>query len=585
MDKKDILQNKLLELAHKAKSLPEFPGCYLMKDSSGNILYIGKAKNLRDRVSSYFCFDIHQNIKTRLLVEKIDSFEFIITMNNVEALVLENNLIKKHRPKYNIALKDDRTFPYILIDYQHDYPTLNFFRKNNAETNSRNSKTPKNSGQEFLGPYPTGSNIGNVIRVLKKIFLLRDCSDIKFKNRSHPCLLFQMHYCSAPCVNKISKSDYQKNLDAAKRFLSGKSLDICKVQEESMLAAAEEENFEWAKIIRDNLKMLEEFLAFGRQKNVEIFETVNNSNIDIVAYCEFQNELDLSIYIVRNGLLLGHKNLHDNFFMESADECAVRLLSKYYLTQIEDLLPDKIITDWNDDISQEFISYCKIKVDRPGRKFQELIALVKKHVLEVQRLRVLRNDGVTNGLSLLQELLGLKKYPDLIECYDIAIFAGSSPTASKVVFEKNSLNKEKYRFYHLEERAEGNNDFKMLEEVFSRRLENIDKDHDKGKDSLPDVFLVDGGQLQVNVLEKILKTKNINIPVVGIIKSRNKGVNKSDERLVLPNRKDSFSLNTTSAKTRELRKILSDLRDEAHRFARKLHHHAEKKRILGSSKR
>ncbi|MBY0414729.1 MAG: excinuclease ABC subunit UvrC [Bdellovibrionales bacterium] len=556
-----------VKLEEKAKILPTKPGCYLMKNRDDQIIYVGKAKNLRSRVTSYFNSSA-KNAKTEILVSHIVDFDFIMTTSDAESFVLENTLIKKHTPKYNIRLKDDKSYPYVVINQNEPYPRLEFIRK-----------VKRGKGMEVFGPFVTGSNVWDVLRILTQSFCLRDCTLTEFRKRKEPCLLYQMHQCSAPCVGKIEAAEYEKDLAFARDMFSGSGNKTLKELERRMILAAENEEFEKAALIRDNLSKLGDFANNFKQENAEHGD---EKNLDIVAYYQGDNEVDISIYMMRNGVLLGHKNF--NFsnldIVEDVEDAVLNYLFQYY-SNTYDSLPQLIITQLSDDgnsmLEAGIVTVDKnIRVRPPQKKYDSFLNLTRDHAFEQQRVRLLHEDSVYVGLNKLKDLLSLKERPVVLECYDVAIFQGSSPTASQIVFHDGKPDKKNYRYYHLEERPEGNNDFAMMRELIIRRSDN---------GSLPDVFIVDGGLGQVNIFKEALKELKIAIPVVGIAKSKNvrtkdgfksEDIKKSEERLVIPGRTNPYFLN----QNRSLFKIIVQMRDEAHRFSRKLHHKEETKRVF-----
>lgn len=562
----EVTQNTI-KLLDKAKLLPTRSGCYLMKNKHDQIIYVGKAKNLRNRVQSYFNSS-EKNPKTEILVSHIIDFEFIITETDAESFVLENNLIKKHSPKYNIRLKDDKSYPYVVINHNEPFPRLEYIRKVKRE-----------KGVEVYGPFVTGSNISEILRILTKILGLRDCTLTEFRKRKEPCLLYQMKQCTAPCVDKISIEEYDRNLKLAVELFANDGNKLVKAIESKMFEASESEEFELAAQIRDYLKTINDFRGNFRQENVELNE---DKNIDIVAFYQGEIEVDISIYMMRNGILLGHKNF--NFsnldIEESLNEQVLNFLFQYYANTF-DSPPDKIITHFSSEENETFelaLSSLdlKIAVREPKQKYDKLLSLTRDHAFEAQRVRLLHEDSVFIGLNKLKDLLGLKERPVVLECYDIAIFQGTSPTASQIVFHDGKADKKNYRYYHLTERPEGNNDFAMMRELIERRSDN---------GNLPDVFIVDGGIGQVNVFKEALKEFKIDIPVIGIAKQKTLrsregfkqvDIKKSEERLIIPGRVNPYFLN----QNRSLFKIIVQMRDEAHRFSRKLHHKAEEKRII-----
>ncbi|MCK6596250.1 MAG: excinuclease ABC subunit UvrC [Bacteriovoracaceae bacterium] len=572
MSKEKNITNTLVKLEEKAKLLPTKSGCYLMKNKNDQIIYVGKAKNLKARVLSYFNLSA-KNPKTEILVSHIVDFDFIMTDTDAEAFVLENNLIKKHAPKYNIRLKDDKSYPYVVINHGEPFARLEYIRK-----------VKRSSKLEVFGPFVTGSNVGEVLRVLTKVLNLRDCSLTEFKKRKEPCLLFQMKQCSAPCVGKISEENYAKDLSLAIDLFKSSGKKVQKYFEQNMFEASEAEEFERAASLRDNLGLLNNFITHFRQENAEMNDV---KNVDVVAFYQGEEEVDISIYMVRNGLLLGHKNFSfSNLDLtEEVEDEVLNFLFQYY-AETFDLLPDVIITQFSNDVNEEFETALKnvqekIQVKSPGNKYQSLLDLTRDHAFEQQRVRLLNQESVYVGLNKLKDLLGLRERPVILECYDIAIFQGKSPTAAQIVFHDGKADKKAYRHYTLQERPEGNNDFAMMKELITRRLDN-------GK--LPDVFIVDGGLGQVNVFREVLKEFNIPIPVVGIAKSKVlKGkesfkqveIKRSEERLIIPERKNPYFLN----QNKSLFKIIIQMRDEAHRFSRRLHHHHETKRVLGKKQK
>lgn len=556
-----------VKLDEKAKLLPTKPGCYLMKNKDDQIIYVGKAKNLRSRVQSYFNGSV-KSPKTDILVSHIVDFDFIMTTSDAESFVLENTLIKKHTPKYNIRLKDDKSYPYVVINNNEPFPRLEFIRR-----------VKRGKGVEVFGPFVTGSNIWDIIRILTQSFSLRDCKLSDFKKRKEPCLLYQMKQCSAPCVQKISAENYEIDLSYARDLFSGSGVKTIRELEKRMVQAAEDEEFEKAALIRDNLTKLIEFANNFKQENAE---HKDERDLDIVAYYQGDIEVDLSIYMMRNGVLLGHKNF--NFsnldIIEGVEDLILNFLFQYY-SETYDSPPELVVTHMSqesNDMLEEALGtlFKNIRVRPPQKKYDSFINLTRDHAFEQQRVRMLHEDSVYVGLNKLKDLLGLRERPVVLECFDVAIFQGTSPTASQIVFHDGKPDKKNYRYYHLEERPEGNNDFAMMKELITRRSDN---------GNLPDVFIVDGGQGQVSMFKEVLREVNIAIPVIGIAKSKvvrskegfkNEDIKKSEERLIIPGRSNPYMLN----QNRSLYKIIVQMRDEAHRFSRKLHHKEEKKRVF-----
>jgi len=557
---------RIMTLLEKAKSLPLKPGCYLMKNHQGKVIYVGKAKKLRARVTTYFQQGA-KSPKTEILVSHIREFEFVLTETEAEALVLENTLIKKHAPKYNIMMRDDKSYPYIVVDFNEPYPRPQYIRR---------FKKRKNC--EVFGPFTHGTNISEILRIITKSFKLRDCNLREFRSRKDPCLLYQIKQCSAPCVDYIDREIYEKDLKLALSFFKGKGIQGFKHLESLMEEHALKEEFEVAAQLRDHIATIEQFMNVSTQKNAEF--AGKETDVDVISYHVGDTEVDLAIYVMRQGTLLGHKNFHflKDDFVDDITEGLCNVIFSYYV-ESHDILPKKVVLEEGQEVLQEAFEKLEelksVKVIRPTKTLKSLLTLATDQAKEYQRVRQLNEDSVYIGLTKLGELLGLRERPKTLECYDVAIFQGSSPTAAQIVFEEGKPDKKRYRHYNLKERPEGNNDFAMMEEVLSRRVEH---------GNLPDVFIVDGGKGQVSSFEKVLLEKGIEIPVCGLAKSKVTGsfkdqdIKRSEERLLIPGRINPYFLN----KNKSLFKIMTQMRDEAHRFSRRLHHKGEKKKLFSS---
>lgn len=564
--------NNLQELLNKANTLPKESGCYLMKNSADEIIYVGKAKNLKNRVTSYFNSS-EKSAKTHVLVKHIKDFDFIVTNSDAESYVLENNLIKDNMPKYNIRLKDDKSYPYVLINKNSSFPRLLYKRR------------PKRSKNiDLYGPYPTGSNISYILRLLTKSFSLRDCSDNEFKSRKTPCILYQMNQCSAPCVDLISPSDYETDLNNALNFLKGERLakKSYEILEQKMLESAKDELFEKAASIRDQLVQLDSFMSTSFKQDVEF---LHEKDMDVISYYVGDKDVDISIYLVRHGNLLGQRNFYFSTLdlFDDIQTEVVQYVLQYY-AQNDEVLPSSIFLSTEDEHSSNFeialnnilAKDKKIQVFNRSDKYKSLENMVQTHAKEAQRVRLENEQSVYVGLNKLKDLLKLKTRPRTLECYDVAIWQGKSPTASQIVFHDGVADKSRYRHYGLTELPEGNNDYAMMREVFERRI--------KYK-NFPDVFVVDGGTGQVNTVKKVLEELRVDIPVVGIAKSKDLKkvpsrveIDKSDERLIIPGRSNPYILK----KNMSLFRIIVQMRDEAHRFSRRLHHKKEHRRTIKS---
>ena len=317
---KELPMKKTEELLEKANSLPQAPGCYLMKDKNGRVIYVGKAKKLKSRVVTYFNQSV-KGLKTEFMVSHVQDFDFIVTRSDAESFVLENNLIKEQSPKYNFRLRDDKSYPYVQVNWNEEFPRLEYVRR-----------PKKAKGKELLGPYPTGSNISMIMRILTKSFGLRDCSLSEFNSRKTPCLLHQMKQCSAPCVGLRSKEEYEGDLGNAIGFFQGpiKAKRTIQKLQERMMNYAENEEYEMAEIIRDNVSLPEEFLEKSHDQRVENLNS--DKNIDVWSYWNGKDEVDISIYMIRSGLLLGQKNFNfvKSELIEELEDEILQKIVQYY---------------------------------------------------------------------------------------------------------------------------------------------------------------------------------------------------------------------------------------------------------------
>ena len=534
-----------------------------MMNQKEEVIYVGKAKNLKNRVSSYFTGSAKYP-KTQILISRIWRIDFMIVENEAEALVLENNLIKKFLPRYNIRLRDDKSYPYVMVVGDEDFPRLEYQRR-----------PRRKKGDQVFGPFVSGSGVSDVVKILTRSFQLRDCTLRDFLSRKEPCLLYQMKQCSAPCVGKISQREYREDLNHALDFFKNKGKRSIDILKRRMIFASEQEAFERAAVIRDAVLKLEKFMEF-QQQNAEIHGGVEDA--DYIAYHIGEFEVDISIYLLRYGVIWGHKNFHFPVvdIIEDFHQVCLSYLLQYY-SSTKESYPQLLVIDLGEDSVKLFadalqrIIEQRIVVEAKRRESEGIIQLTREHARESQRVRMQNQQSVYSGLNKLAELLKMSERPQVLECFDIAIFQGKSPTAAQVVFVDGRPEKSRYRHYHLHERPEGNNDFAMMGELFERRLDRGD---------LPDVFIVDGGRGQVNVVRKVLEELELEIPVLGIAKER-KGASfdsreNRHERLFIPGRLNPYLL----SKNPPLFRLLVQMRDEAHRFSRKLHHKRETKRVI-----
>jgi len=495
--------------------LPSKPGCYLYKKNN-KIIYVGKAKNLKKRVSSYFQKK-DQDPKTKSLVENIEDIDYIVTNSEIEALILENTLIKKHQPKYNINLKDSKQYAYLKITNE-EFPRILTARK-------------KDSNEKYFGPFTSGTSREQIKKILTKSFKIRTCKKLPKKE----CLRYHINLCSAPCINKITKEDYQKNIIAVEKVLSGKSFEIITTLDKSMKNYSKNQNFEKALEIREQIKALE----YIEQK--QNMQRQKNYDEDIINYIEKNDSIYLMLFNIHKGILDNKKKyvfqINPNFLEE--------FILQYYSENIipkELILPKKISDSLLEYLTQKKGSKVNFIIPKQGEK-KVLLELVKKNI-------ELTYFGNQNTLEELKEKLNLDDIPNVIECFDISHLSGTSTVASMVQFRNGIPDKTNYRRFKIRT-VDGIDDFSSIAEVVNRRYKRL-KEENK---LLPDLILIDGGKGQLSSALNELKKLNLKIPIISIA--------KREEEIFAPGR--PFSLNFK--KTESSLKLLQRIRDEAHRFA------------------
>lgn len=544
------------EIKEKVRDFPTQSGVYLMKNLTDKIIYIGKAKNLRNRVRSYFNDSKDHSPKTRLLVQNICEVEYILTKTEVEAFLLEASLIKKHRPKYNIRLRDDKAYPYIRFTWGDEYPRLYLSRK------------VKKDGSLYFGPYTSSFAVQGTIRFLNRTFKIRDCTDAMFKTRNRPCLTHQIGRCTAPCVQYISREDYRDEVEGAKLFLKGQNRKVIKALSEKMMAAAEEEKFEVAARLRDSVQAIKAIL----EKQAVINDT-SEKDQDAVGFFGDERGCLIETVHVRAGRVIGTRphylpHFDPNDASEDPREWLVDFLNQYYE---DNFIPDEVSLplDIGNDLTKLMSEVLKERsgnrvnvrfaTDERGRNLIDMAnENAKAHFLKY----VSKSEEKLRGLDEIKEKLSLPEFPRRIECYDISTFQGSETVASQVVFEEGVPAKEHYRRYKIKT-VEGINDFASMYEVLSRRFT-----HSEYED--PQLIVIDGGKGQLSQAIRILEEiGRKDIPVVGLAKARTESdfqkqeVESTEERFFLPGRQNPVVFKNNA----EALHILTGIRDEAHRFA------------------
>ncbi len=539
----DILQETI-------KLVPEQPGCYLYYNKEGEIIYVGKAKNLKRRVYSYF-HKQHDSAKTTVLVSQIEKLEYIITDSEAESLILESHLIKQHKPKYNILLKDDKKYPYFLIT-DEDFPRIQVVRKKNLNPDKG----------RFYGPYTDLGAMYATLDFLKKLFPLKQCKQPKFSNR--PCLYYHIGKCLAPCQGKVTPEEYQKLIRQVELFLSGKQSELLKQIQAQMQKYAEAEQFEKAAKMRDSYLDLQKTLE--RQKVV--YENTK-LNEDIIAYLYEDGILAIVIMMIREGRLIDKKDF--TYFVDNIDKTEYfETFFRDYYTNLKLEFPDKIVSKDLAEIGQKelyedwlkILSGKKVGINYASRgKYNELYELALKnatHLLEnakLKKMAEIRDDFNEVG-SYLAEKLKLQNFPNRIECYDISHIQGTNTVASMVVFQNGLPKKTAYRKFKIKSTEGKPDDFMSMKEVLTRRLNKLGQP----KWEKPDLIIIDGGKGQLSSVMQIVQEFGIDdIDFVSLA--------KREEEVFLPNQSKSILLPRES----NALYLFQRIRDEAHRFAITFH--------------
>lgn len=534
------------ELEESLKLVPTLPGCYIYYDKNGEIIYVGKAKNLKRRVSSYF-HKKHDRVKVAVLVSKIEKMEYIITDSEVEALILEAHLIKKHKPKYNILLKDDKKYPYFLIT-DEDYPRITVVRKKNINPDKG----------KFYGPYTNSRAMYSTLDFLKKIFPLKQCKTPKFSNR--PCLYYHIGKCMAPCQGKVTPQEYQNIVAQVELFLSGKQTELIKKLKTQMEEYAKNEQYEKAARMRDSYLDLQKTLEHQKV----VYENAR-LNEDIIAVLYEEGIFAVTILLIREGRLIDKKDFTYFVENEDKDEFFKTFFQEYYSTLMLEF-PDKIVSTDLKNIGDkqlyqdwlEIISHKKIKISYgKSKQGRELAQLAQKNVqnlfenARIKKLASIRDDFNEVG-AYLQETLKLTNFPNRIECYDISHIQGTNTVASMVVFYNGMSKKTAYKKFKLKTTEGKPDDFLSMKEVLTRRLSRLgEKNWEK-----PDLIIIDGGKGQLSSVMEVVEEMGITgIDFVSLA--------KREEEVFLPHQSKSIRIPMNS----NAMFLIQRIRDEAHRFA------------------
>ena len=532
-------------LLNKIRNAPKTPGVYLMKDRDGGILYVGKSKDLRSRVNAYFS-GTDSRCMIPFLVSRIHDIDFILTETEKESLILENHLIKKYRPKYNVDFRDDKAYFNIRIDSKDVYPRYQLVRRTQKD------------GAYYFGPYPSSAAAKETLRFLQTVFPLRACSDNELKRRTRPCVEYQIKRCCAPCVGMIDGESYRKLVMDSISFLEGREKKLIRRLKEKMDQAAEALNFEEAAALRDRMSAVQETI----QKQV-IASHVSKDQ-DIWGLHEEGGRMQVCILHVRGGKLLGKRSFPLDALPVPPEEMLSSLIRQYY--DEKPSVPPWILVPMNleDHLAiEEWLrekrgGRVRIYVPRRGSQF-ELLTMAVKNAAQALKADMNAKHDLSENLAVLKEAFRMAKIPARIECFDISHMSGRHPVASMVTFLDGKPWKKGYRHFKIRT-VEGIDDYAMMYEVLKRRYL---------KDAPPpDLLVVDGGRGQLGVALSVLRDLGVRQQdVVGIAKERNEinpgGVSKEEDRFYLPGRKDPVYL---TRKPRALG-IMQHIRDEAHRFA------------------
>ncbi len=549
-------------LQAKLKTLPKQPGCYLFKDAQGGVLYVGKAVNLRQRVRSYFQKSAQHTPKTARMVRKIADLEWIVTDTELEALILECNLIKKYRPPYNVLMRDDKSYPYLCLTVREKFPRLLVTRR------------VRQDGNRYFGPFANSSAVWGVHQLLHRTFPLIPCGKVwDGEPKQRPCLYYHMGRCLAPCAGRANPDEYRQIVQQVALFLEGKGDDLIEQLTAQMEQAAENLEFERAAKLRDQIHALQEVLQ--RQKVVQA-EGVNE---DVIALVKDERGACVQMFFIRNGKLLGQRTF---FLTEGAEENPNAIMNEFLKQYYQDApeVPDKILLPYEITEAQIIAQWLRqkrgrgveIRVPHRGEDAQLLEMAAHNAELALQSLREeleLQSEWLESAILELQEALNLPHPPQRIEAYDISNIQGIAPVGSMVVFEGGQPKKSDYRRFRIKWHPESPDDFAMMQEVITRRLREALSGDEKWR-TLPDLMLIDGGKGQLNAALEAIHALGFEIPAVGLAKRH--------ELIILPNVDEPLELPRHSKALHLLQRI----RDEAHRFALSYHRKLREQRAVKS---
>ena len=549
----------MLDIQEQLKKLPGEPGVYLMKDENDKIIYVGKAISLKNRVRQYFQSSKNHSSKVKSMVKNIKSFEYIITDSELEALILECNLIKKYRPKYNVLLRDDKTYPYIKVTVNEDYPRVLKVRKVLRDK------------AKYFGPYTNVEAVNDTLEVIRNIYPIRTCNvdiDRAIKNNMRPCLNLHIKRCVGPCTGNVSKEEYNKMIEEIILFLSGKEEKLIEILKEKMNKCSMEFNFEEAAIYRDKILNLQEMM---QKQKIDV--STDDVNQDIIAMAYNDEEACVQSFFIRHGKIVGREHFILEGTKDSTKESILgSFVKRFYMNAeyipkeiiIESEIEDQVVMEeWLSNIKGQKVS---IRVPQKGDK-KSLISMVKKNAMEylekfsnLNKRKYERSEG---ALIELAEVLGLEEPPRRIESYDISNIQGVDSIGVMVVFTNGLKDKKEYRRYKIKT-VEGPNDYDSMAEILERRLQ---------KGDFADLILLDGGKGQVSAVQKVFDKYGVNIPLWGMYKDdkhRTKGLISATKE---------FELDKTS----NLYRFVASIQEEVHNYAITYHRSLRNKSLTKSS--
>jgi excinuclease ABC subunit C len=546
-------------LAEKVHRVSIGPGVYLMKDDRDKVIYVGKAMNLRKRLASYFISASPKDIKTGVLISNIIDFETILTATEKEALILESNLIKQYRPRYNVILKDDKRYPSLYLDLKKPFPNIAVVRK------------IKKDGGLYFGPYSSGQAVKETIKIINKTFKMRKCKTRTPPKRTRPCLNFQMGACHGPCCGNISEADYREIVNEVVLFLKGKTPDLIRKMRSDMTASAETHDYEKAAEIRDRIFSLE------RTLEKQVAATTDFMDRDVLALASEGTSV-ITLLTIRGGFLRGTRTFYFDQTLASESELMESFIRQYY----ENLpfIPPEILVSiplGSSLILEEFLGHIKgkkvsIRVPQRGEK-KRLVEMATSNAITSLTDRKTTDAAMDVLLHRLQKRMGLRRFPRHIECFDNSNIMGASPVAAMVAFKYGKPEKSLYRKYNIRD-VEGPDDYASMKEILHRRFRDA-----QSPESLPDLLLVDGGRGQLNIAVEVLRELALtDVFDIAAIAKKDEKKGEFSDKVYKPHRANPINFGNEQ----DLLLFLQRIRDESHRFAVTFHRQKRKASFIES---